>query len=296
MRPLAILPIVCTAVALILSFLCLFAGHKKSFMEDYHILTLNTSRLGEGLVNGTLSSSSNPLSPLWNMVPDSIQDNVEEAAGVATERLGIEDFYSAHLLDFCYGQYTPAELPNATLSLKDIDKNVTGCSNRTAMFWFDPQEILERALNRSGVDVTLEDLRWPDDIQRGLDALRVVSVASFVLYCVAIALIFLAFVAAILAVFTSGRLLPCLNLMLGILAFLAIGLASALITAVIVKGGDVVNQYGNDIGVEAKKGGKFMALTWAATGLVFVTLFVWCFEVCCSGRGRRRGYADAKHG
>lgn len=41
MRPTAIIPALCCAVALVLSFLCLFAGHKKDFMEDYHLLTVS---------------------------------------------------------------------------------------------------------------------------------------------------------------------------------------------------------------------------------------------------------------
>ena len=294
MRLTALLPVLCCTAALILSFLCLFAGSKKDFLEDYHILTLNTSRIGESVVD-TLSTSSGPLSTVFNLIPDSLQDDVSEVAGAVTEELGIEDFYSAHLLDYCFGQYTPAEAPNATVSLSDIDKNVTGCSNRTAMFWFNPEEILEQALNRTGLGVTLDDIKWPDDIQRGLDALRVVGITSFVLYCISIALIFLALIAAVPAIFASGRLAACLNLMVSILAFLAIGLASALVTAVAVKGSSIINQYGNDVGVEAKRGNKFLALTWACTALVFVALVAWCVEICCGHRKKRGSYV-AKHG
>lgn len=59
-------------------------------MEDYSILTLNTSRLGEGVVNGTLGKDQGTLGSLWNLVPDSIQNDIGEAAGVVTEKLGIE--------------------------------------------------------------------------------------------------------------------------------------------------------------------------------------------------------------
>ncbi|KAF2682846.1 integral membrane protein-like protein [Lentithecium fluviatile CBS 122367] len=295
MRLSALLPALCCTAALILSFLCLFAGHKKGFMEDYHVMTLNTSRIGEGVVNSTLGSSDSPLSSLWNLVPDSIQNDVGEAAGAVTEQLGIEDFYSAHLLDYCYGQFTPAEAANSTLSLSDIHKSVTGCSNQTAMFWFDPEVILEQALNKTGLGITLDDLEWPEDIQRGLDALRIVSITSFVLYCIAIALIFVALVAALPAIFAAGRLAACLNLMVTILAFLAIGLASALVTAVSVKGSSIINQYGNDIGVQANRGNKFLALTWVATALMFITLVTWSVELCF-GHRKRQTYAAGKHG
>jgi hypothetical protein len=200
-----------------------------------------------------------------------------------------------HLLDYCYGDYTPGPVANATVSQSDIHKNISGCSNRTAMFTFNPTAILEQALNDSGVDVTLGDLNWPDDIQRGIDGLRVLTKTMFVLYCIAIGLIFLALLAALPALFAVGRLAACLNVMLASLAFLAIGLASALVTAVIVKGADVINKYGREIGVEAHKGGKFMALTWAATGVMFVALIAWCFETCIGHRRRKDTYTP-KHG
>lgn len=40
MRILAVLPALMCTVALVLSFLCLFAGSKRNFMEDYAIVTV----------------------------------------------------------------------------------------------------------------------------------------------------------------------------------------------------------------------------------------------------------------
>lgn len=90
MRFTALIPAVLSAGALILAFLCLFAGHKRDFMEDYSIITLNVSRLGEGLVNGTLGQDEGTLGSLWDLVPSSIQDDVGEAAGAVADKLGIE--------------------------------------------------------------------------------------------------------------------------------------------------------------------------------------------------------------
>jgi len=47
---LAILSFLVTATALILTLLCVYAGHKPGYMEDYAIFTLNTSRIGENLL------------------------------------------------------------------------------------------------------------------------------------------------------------------------------------------------------------------------------------------------------
>lgn len=311
MRLTALIPATCCTVALILSFLCLFAGHKKSFMEGYHLLTvrlpisiskthilttrqLNTSLLGETLFEED-RSSSNPLLNLLNEIPNEISESINDRIGEATAAMGIQDFYSAHMLNYCYGQYTPAEVANATVSESDISKNVTGCSKSQAMYRFDPTKIVEDALKKSGVDVTLSDLQWPEDIQSGIDALNALMAAMFVLYIVAICLIFVTLVAAVFAVLASGRLSACLNGLIAILAFLAIGLASALTTAVMIKGTGIINQHGNDIGLEAKWGSKFLGLTWAATALMFVVVVAWIVEVCVGRRQKNRG-SYAKQG
>jgi hypothetical protein len=38
MRLSALFPMACAIVAFVLSMLCLFAGHKPGFMEEYHII------------------------------------------------------------------------------------------------------------------------------------------------------------------------------------------------------------------------------------------------------------------
>jgi len=299
MRFLAILPILCCTAALILSFLCLFAGHKKGFMEDYSLITLNTSAIGENLISTSSSSSSSTLSSLLNLIPDEITDGVtneiNEQIDKFRERVGIEDFYSAHMLNYCEGQYEPGEKPNATLSEKDISKNVTECSKSRATYKFNPTEIIQNALNKSGVDVTLSDLKWPEDLQDGIDALNTLMAAMFVLYVLAICLIFVTLVAAAISLFLSGssRLTPCVNFLLATLAFLTIGLASALVTAVMVKGTDVINEHGNTIGLEADRGNKFLALTWAATGLMLVALVAWIVGFFM--RPRQTVYSEKAH-
>ncbi|KAF2270368.1 hypothetical protein CC78DRAFT_506893 [Lojkania enalia] len=300
MRPTAVIPALCCAVALVLSFLCLFAGHKKGFMEDYHMLTLNTSQLGTNLLNSSILDSlplPDDVRNVFDTVQDQFGDEVNDVVLQVADSLGVADFYSAHLLDYCWGDYVPTPLPNATVSSDAIHKNLTACSPAKAMFYFNPNEIIERTLNESGVDVTLDDLQWPDDIQTGIDALRIIQRTAFVLYCIAIALIGISLLVSAAALFTSGRLSACLNVMVSVLAFLAIGLASALVTAVIVKGGDLINEYGDEIGLEAHKGSKFMAITWGATAAMLVALVDWCLETCIGHRRRKHAYSGVpKHG
>lgn len=62
MRFSALIPIILIAGSFILAFLCLFAGSNKGFLEDYAVLTLNTSRLGYDVFDDSDSSSDNALS------------------------------------------------------------------------------------------------------------------------------------------------------------------------------------------------------------------------------------------
>ncbi|CAE7202942.1 hypothetical protein CFE70_010510 [Pyrenophora teres f. teres 0-1] len=298
MRFLAILPVLCCTAALILSFLCLFAGHKKGFMEDYSLITLNTSAVGENVITKPSSSPSSTLSTLWDLIPDSITNGVtneiNEQVDKFRERVGIEDFYSAHMLNYCQGQYTPGEKANATLRESDISKNVTSCSKSRATYKFNPTQIIQSALDKSGLDVTLSDLKWPEDLQNGIDALNALMAAMFVLYVISICLIFLTLLASALSFFlaTTSRLTPCVNLLIALLAFVAIGLASALVTAVMVKGTDVLNQHGDGVGLEANRGNKFLALTWAATGLMLVCVVAWVVGFCVGPKREKRGYGE----
>jgi hypothetical protein len=49
LRLFAILPVLVTITAFILSFLCVYAGHTPGMMEEYAIFTLNTSRIGQNI-------------------------------------------------------------------------------------------------------------------------------------------------------------------------------------------------------------------------------------------------------
>lgn len=59
-----------------------------------------------------------------------------------------------------------------------------------------------------------------------------------------------------------------------------------------VKVVDLVGQYGNDIGVYACKGDKFLAITWAATGVMLLAIVAWGAECCIRRRMKRREWAE----
>jgi hypothetical protein len=201
----------------------------------------------------------------------------------------LQDFYSAHILNFCEGFYTPTDMPNATIPKSDIHKNVTDCSNRTAMYSFDPRKMIQRELNASGHgNINLTDLGWPDEVDDAIHALEIVSRAMFVLYCIGIAFAALALILALVSIFFSGRLSAFVNIIVDLIAFLAVGIASALATAIAVKAAHIINEKGDRIGISAQKGSKFMVLTWVATACLLVASLVWCFDCVVGRRNKNR--------
>jgi hypothetical protein len=70
------------------------------------------------------------------------------------------------------------------------------------------------------------------------------------------------------------------------LSFLFLTIASAVTTAIIITSVDVINLYGNDIGVTTYKGNRFMGMTWIATCFMFLGFASCMFTFI---RGRRKG-------
>lgn len=178
---------------------------------------------------------------------------------------------------------------------KDARKNITKCSNRTALYNFNPQKILQQELDASNTGIDLSDLNWPSDISTGLNALRIAAKATFVLYCIAIGFIGIAILAAVASIFLAGRLSAILNVIADWMAFVTLGIASAIATAVAVKGARTINKYGGEVGVSADRGNKFLVITWVATGLLLLSSVVWCV-LAVMGRRRYKAGTVPKYG
>lgn len=88
--------------------------------------------------------------------------------------------------------------------------------------------------------------------------------ALFVLYIIGIAMAGLMIVAASSMLLQQNSHLRRLCKWSVALSFLALFSASIIITFVQVKATDVINTYGNDIGVYAYTGGKYMVFTWVS--------------------------------
>jgi len=307
MRLSALFPLACAIMGFVLSMLCLLAGHKRGFMEDYHVITLNTSTLGHELIPTPTSDSDNAPTPtsigsffsslahnateviegeLGNLVDD-LNEIVGEVADKLAGELGISQWYSFHLLDMCEGTYKP----NATA--KGANKNITHCTNQTAMHHFDITSLISSELEVGPFDLSIEDLGWTDDIQEGLDDLNTLLDATFVLYAIGIAAAGCAIIAAVLAFFLHGsRLISFGNWGLATLSFVTLLIASIIITIFQKKGTHIINKYGNEIGLYAYKGNKFLIITWVSVAAMFLASCAWVVEFCIGRKNKRREYTE----
>ena len=238
MRLSALFPLLCALAAFILSLLCLLAGSTPSFLPSADLLTvclpylgfdlhqidllqLNTSRIGHTTLFNNSGSSSGFFSSLINGLEGDVNSLFDNITSDIAREFKIHDFYTAHIMNYCEGFYEP----NTTVTGEEHpSENVTYCSNRTALFHFDPTTIIQKEL-APGVNLT--DLHWPSEIEDGVKAIEVASKVMFIFYCIGIGFAGLAVIGAAVAVLSNGRISALVNFLLDIVSspsFTAVGI------------------------------------------------------------------------
>ena len=161
---------------------------------------LNTSSSSSG--SGILGQLEGELGDLEN----DLKNDLNGAMHSIAQALNIHDFYSSHIQNFCEGYYEPGPVINATV---DPWKNVTDCSNATGSgFAFDPQAVIQSQLKPG---ISLQDLKWPSEVEDAIHAAEAAVKAMFVLYCIGIALAGVALLGATIAIFTQGKASTVIN-------------------------------------------------------------------------------------
>lgn len=244
------------------------------------------------------SSNKGGLGGLFDKGKDALQDvgndAIDAASSAVTDALDIKDFYSAHLMTFCEGDFKPnAKDPKAK-------EEVTACSKRKAFYNFDPTAIIESKLPKG---LSLSDIKWPDQITNGVRAINVASRAMFFFYLIGIAAAGIGMIGAVFGLLAYEHKVALANLGVNSvstfeklsplwltnsqLGFICLGLASAIATFVIFRATQAVNEFGGDIGLAADRGTAFLGMTWTATILMLLATVGWVGEFMM---GRRRSF------
>jgi hypothetical protein len=299
MRLLALIPLACAITSLVLALLCILAGNSPNYLEDYHIVALNTSTLGRQLISQQINDATSSGNVAGYTIPKDVLSavqgqlgniNTDQIANELSQRIGIKQWYSMHMLDVCEGNYSPS----ATAS--GAGYNASKCWAPQPMYDINIANIInnELQLGPLGQYLNLDNIAWPQGLTDGINTTNKFLDITFILYCVGAGLCALTILFSLIGFFlpryykpqhSSGDVFGArLNSFLGsvctILSFLVLGVASALATVYIVKATSIINEKGNAIGVYAYKGDKFLALSWAATGVMLVGVCAWLLEAC----------------
>ncbi|KAI0483143.1 hypothetical protein GGR56DRAFT_623091 [Xylariaceae sp. FL0804] len=306
-----LLPLLLSLAGFVLTMLALFAGtgSQQQALEGYHIIAINMSDFGHDLVpTATTSSSSSPSATetgFWssigsdisdigdkieNDIGDALNDIGNDIADKISDELGISQWYSLHVMTVCEGAFSP----NATTP--GAGYNTTNCTAQQAGVHFNLTETIYDEISEGPLNGTLttKEIRelLPDEVQTAVDYLNEFLLALFVFYVLGAAFSGLSFLFCI-ATLTLRRksisgAIVLANLVVDTLAVLALVVASAIVTAVSKKGVSKINEKGEDLGISAVAGTKFMIISWVAFAVMFVSLIFWC-AVCCVPQ-RSRGY------
>ncbi|CAN8104304.1 unnamed protein product [Discula destructiva] len=312
MRGLIAIPLVLSTAAFVLSLLSLLAGFKQGFMEDYNLMTLNTSALGQqaiqqiangesptptsgsgGAIGSLIASATAALPPAVASEASSILGQIgSSVADQLADELGISEFYSIHAMDFCQGQF----VPNATAI--GASQNVTNCTEPLDFGAYNFTDRINQQLSVGPFQFTLAELGVNQDIQDKLDQLPKIARALAAVFIISVFLAGLSMLGSALGLLLIprlGRTLAFFNWVIALLAAVFL-LASSLVAMIGPR--EVARQLqaqGADvIGLEVISNTKLQRLTWAAFGLMALSMFYWFYELIveCVRRRRMRGYSE----
>ncbi|KAI3339083.1 actin cortical patch SUR7/pH-response regulator pali [Ustulina deusta] len=274
-------------VTLVLTALALTAGKNPGFMEDYHILLLNTSTLGQNLIPTPTSGGSDPsptsCGPLGGAlgklcagataaVGSAVSSGLAELSSIEDDiadklakEIGVQQWYSLHVMDVCQGTFTP----NATTS--GAGYNVTSCTQPLKT------SLLDHQLDIGPLHLNLAKLGFTKDLQDELDEIpgQFQTLAGFYILAVAFSVLSLLFCTAWLFRPTYG--ISWANLIVALLAAFVLFVGNIIVVES-GKSASKINNLGQHIGLSVSTGQKFIAITWTAFVFTVVMAVYWGYE------------------
>ncbi|KAI1415784.1 hypothetical protein F5Y13DRAFT_206724 [Hypoxylon sp. FL1857] len=308
MAPFAvIIPLLLSIAGFVLAMLALFAGtgSQQQALEEYHLIAINMSDFGHDLVPTATSSGSQPtatsddgfgwddiqdgLNDIEGEITDQLNDIANDVADGLAKKLGISQWYSLHVMTACEGNFAP----NATSPLTWY--NTTNCTAQSPGVHFNLTDVLQKEIDAGPLKINATNIPIPDSIRETIDYLNSFLLAIFILYVLGSGFSGLSFLSCIIVLTlrrdSIGRGTTVINAALTALAALSLAIGSAIATAISKKGVSEINSAGDDAGISAVEGTKFMIISWVAFAVMFVALLFWSVS-CCLPR-RRRGFAAA---
>ncbi|KAK4156146.1 protein ECM7 [Chaetomidium leptoderma] len=311
-------PVLCSFSALILVMLAFFAGNSPGVLDNYDIITVNTSGLGTHLANkdtartaihtraiidddcGVLDRILGKCSPAAPdatatsappPAPSPVQDKVNNTANDISDALSkkLHDFYSLYALAACEGDFTA-----------DGNRRISTCYS---YFSTESSNIPSLLLSSLDLDLNLSpsDVGLPSTLKSALDGLDTLLKAFAVMFCIGIGFTGLAFLSSIPALALSSddggngytwSVWSNLVFTSTALFFLVLGGLVAAIGAKVAEGR--VNDLGEDVGVGAVAGTAWVSMAWAGIALMVGVLLYWVWRVVKLRHELRRAQREAR--
>lgn len=272
-------------VAFALTVLLLAAGSSPVTGSTYFWLALNTSRLGENLIEITpadTSQSGSPLSPileillgdfrddLFNGLGEGMQDLQGALIGNLTLRLGVRDTYSLFVRNICAGNYA-SESAGSALEFDDCIPYEDKSAGTSCVFEADVRRDADSAgLRRIAASIPSTFALGPANISIPLvealsstldSALRLATGGAKALLALlvvsALATGTSVVVSALTVILAPRRWLVRMNLLASVLAGLSLPLFAIVTIALILIGSSALKEVGVGVGLEIRRGEAF---------------------------------------
>ena len=266
-------PMALTIVSLVSLIIVGIGGTNRSssVSNSLYFFRANTSDIH---ANSTLLSDL-PKNPLTD-------DLLGKAGSIASDALGIYDFYHVSLWNYCAGNFST----NSTGGSFD---NVTYCSPRQKDFWFNPVDVWN--LNNSNTDQF-----FSSKLKSGLEAYRKTAHWLYVAYVVAVLTTAAEILVGVSALFSRlGSLATTLVSVVSSTFTFGFALTATVLYATLTGAfNNALKQYN----IHGSLGRTIYIWCWLAVGFSWAAGIFWLFSsCCCSGRSDRiKGYGDRNGG
>jgi hypothetical protein len=243
-----LIPLLLAIASTILGLLFTIPGGNKAVLEDLWFVQVNTSQV---------------------TVPN-LPSEVSSLATSITKDLGVSEFYTSSLYQFCQGNYN-----------SDGSLNFTNCSTPSLSYYFNPVTILEDDILKNLIQVPV-----PSELTDALSKIQTFSKGLFIGYIGGTA-------SSAIGVFTGlfafcSRWGSACTIIFGIIATILYIVAAAIATVMFQMVISAANSYTEQYGISSSMGTTALALSWAAAAVSLLSVLLWFMTCCCcTGRSKR---------
>jgi len=225
--------------------------------------------------NGEDNKRGNPIGDLTNGAVDKVTQGLNkidnDIANKLASAIGIAEWYSFHLMNFCQGTFEP----DATASNTKL--NVTKCTNLSTGYRINLTEMIDHELNIGPLALNLADLDWPAGIQRQVNKANKLFLKVLILYCFSMFFSSSYIIISVGDIFLGPihRIYSLIGTACAVLGTVTLLTGGVITTFAASKGSEVITNVGNEIGVYAYSGRNFIVVSWVSFAMMAIGTIAW---------------------